>query len=428
VRVDDERRRVLVVLETHWDRRQLEVCRAAWEARAELVFPPPDDVECPYDFDVLAFIDAICRGDHGRVDGVWSSSDYPGATVAAAIATRLGLPGPRPEHVIGASHKYASRQAQQRAVPEAVPRFALVDPALPDAPAPLPYPFFLKPVKGAFSVLARRIDGPETLRALLASEAVTEFVTDYMAVFNRLVAAYTDLEADGRFFIAEELLAGDLVTVEGFVCEGRVELLGIVDSTVDPATRSFLRFDYPSALPESVQRYMEDVARRVVRELGLDGCLFNIEMAWDRERDRVSLVEVNPRVCGQFADLYRKVDGTSSYEIGLALALGERPTLRRGSGAFAAAASFPLRVFAPCRVRAAPDAAAIAAAEDLFPETLVWSECVAGDRLADFAEDEDGASHRYAILNLGGDSRADLETRRAALAERLGYRMEPLVE
>ena len=425
--VGEALRRVLVVLETHWDRKQLEACRDGWEGRVEIACPPPDDVTCPYDFDPLAFIDAACAGTLGRVDGVFSSSDYPGATVAAAIAARLGLSGPRPERVIAASHKYYSRIAQRRAAPEAVPRFGLVDPGPPDGPPPLPFPFFLKPVKGSFSVLARRIENAEALRAFLASEAVAEFTTGYMAIFNRLVAGLTHFEVDGRFFLAEELLPGELVTVEGFACDGEVEILGVVDSTLDPATGSFLRFDYPSALPEAVQARMADLARRVVRELRLERTLFNVEMVFDCERERVSILEVNPRMCGQFADLYRKVDGTSGYEVALALALGERPRVRRGAGRYAAAASFPLRVFAPSRVLAAPGAQAVAAAEALHPETLVWSECAAGQELADFEVDEDGASHRYAVVNLGGASRDDLAVRLEAVRRRLGYALEPLV-
>jgi ATP-grasp domain len=424
--VGEARDRVLVVLATHWDARQLDACRDAWGEAVEPCFPEPDDVTCPSDFDVLGFIDRAVAGELGRIDGVMSSSDYPGATVAAAIATRLGLPGPRPECVIGASHKYYSRLAQRRAAPEAVPRFALVDPASPGAPAPLPFPFFVKPVKGAFSVLARRVDDAETLARLLASPAVREFTGDYMRIFNRLVAALTPFEVDGRWFLAEELVSGRLVTVEGFVCEGETELLGIVDSGLHAGTGSFERFDYPSSLPADVQARMADVARRVVRELGLDRSPFNIEMVWRQDTDRIAIIEVNPRLCGQFADLYQKVDGTHGYAVALDLCRGRRPRVVRGAGPYAAAASFPLRVYAPARVCSAPDAAGIARVEALFPGTLVWSECAAGDELADFEVDEDGASHRYAVVNLGAASREDLDARLATVRERLGYELAPL--
>ncbi len=420
------RLRVLVVLATQWDRKQLDACREAWQERIELVFAHPEDADCAFDFDPCAFVAAAQAGAFGRLDGVLSSSDYPGATVAAAIATRMGLPGPRPERVIAASHKYYSRVAQREVAPETVPGFALVDPRRPDDAPPLPFPFFLKPVKGSFSVLARRIDDAAALQGFLASRAVAEFTGQYMQIFNRLVAELTDFAVDGRWFLAEELLAGELVTVEGFAADGQVEILGIVDSGLDPATRSFVRFDYPSALPEAVQARMCELARRVVRELGLERTLFNVEMLWDEPRDRVAIVEVNPRICGQFADLYHKVDGTSGYEVALSVATNGWPRVRRGAGRHAAAASFPLRVFAPCRVVAAPDRHRIAAAEALFPGTLVWNECAPGEEIADFEAHEDGSSHRYAVANLGGASRADCTRRLAAVVEQLGYAFEPL--
>lgn len=418
------KRRVLVLLETHWDRRQLEACEERFGRDTELAFPEPNDVDCPSDFDPLAYIEGAASGALGRIDGVFSSSDYPGATIAAAVATRLGLPGPRPECVLGASHKYYSRVAQRAAAPEAVPGFGLLDPRHPDAPSPLAFPLFAKPVKGAYSVLARRIGDARELRAFLESPLVREFGDDYLAIFNRLLAAYTSHEIDGHWFLAEELLRGDLVTVEGYACDGEVEILGIVDSTLHP-NGSFERFDYPSALPPAVQARMVDVARRVIAALGLDRCLFNIEMMYDAAGDRVQIVEVNPRICGQFADLYQKVDGTNTYEIALALSTGGRPSIEKGGGVHAAAASFPLRVFQPMVVAAAPGDADVVSAQALYPETLVWSECAAGDELADFEIDEDGASHRYAVVNLGGESREDLGQRCAAVQARLRFRMEP---
>lgn len=421
---ETRRRRVLVLFETHWDRRQLEACRDRWGDEIELAYPAPDDVECPTELDPVAYVEAAVRGELGPIDGVFSSSDYPGASIAAAMATALGLSGPRPEQVLGASHKYYSRIAQRSAVPDSVPGFGLLDPRHPEAPPPLPLPFFVKPVKGAFSVLARRISDRRELRAFLESPGVREFGHDYLAVFNRLLAAYTEYEIDGHWFLAEELLRGELVTVEGYVWDGKVEVIGVVDSTLHQ-NGSFARFDYPSALPAEVQESVARVTGRAVEALGLERTLFNVEMMVDRANGRVSIVEVNPRICGQFADLHHKVDGTNTYELALALCMGRAPHLTRGGGAFRAAASFPLRVFEPMTVVEAPGARDVAAAEALFPQTLVWSECSAGEELADFDVDEDGGSHRYCVINVGGADRDDLAERCAAVETRLGYRMQP---
>jgi hypothetical protein len=416
---------ILFVFPTAWDRRQLAACRDRWEDRYEVVFGEPADETCPWQFDVLDEVERrVAAGRAGAFDGVASSSDYPGAIVAGAIATRLGLPGSPPGAVLRASHKYYSRLAQREAAPEATPPFALVDPRRPEPP-PFGFPCFVKPVKGAFSMFSRRMGHAGGLAAFFARPAVQEFRTYYVWMFNRLVAAFTDFEVDGGWFLAEGLVSGHQATVEGFIQGGEVGILGVVDSVMASGTASFVRFDYPSALPEPVQARMVEVVRRVIPRLGLADTLFNVELAWDPARDRVFIYEVNPRMCGQFADLYEKVDGVNGYQVALALAAGERPRLRRREGPCAAAASYPLRVFAPLRVDAAPGADDLAAAEALFPGTLVWPECAAGQALTDFAG-EDGRSCRYAVINLGAADRDALADRFAAVRDRLGYRFSRL--
>jgi ATP-grasp domain len=421
---ETDAQRVLVLFETSWDRRQLAACAPRWAGAIQVVFAEPSDADCPAELDPVEFVADVVRGGWGPIDGVLSSSDYPGVTLAGAVATELGLAGSHPERLITAAHKYYSRIAQRAAAPEAVPEFAVIDLRARAPAPPLAFPCWIKPVKSSFSLLARRIDGREAFRAFVDSPGVREFADEYMAIFNRIVSAYSDHPIDGRALIAEGVLRGDLVTVEGFVCRGAVEVMGIVDSTVH-ANGSFARFDYPSVLPEPVQDRMADVARRVIAALGLDQTIWNIEMMYDAAADRVSIVEVNPRICGQFADLYQKVDGTNSYEIALALCTGARPRFTPRGGRYAAAASFPLRVFEPSRVEVAPHDSDAAAAEALFAQTLVWRECRAGDELSDFGG-EDGASQRYAVINLGGADRADLARRCAAVQDRLGFSMKRL--
>ncbi len=431
------KKRILFVFPTGWDRRQLEACRHGWGDRFEPLFAEPSADAVSYDFDVLDFIDRTAAEWRGRIDGVASSSDYPGAPVAAALATELGLPGSRPEAVLGVAHKYLSRRSQVAAVPEAVPGFALVDsapfssPPIPSrdlaaAAAALTYPCFVKPVKGAYSIHAGRIDSPGELVEFLSTEAVQTFAARYMQAFDRLLGRYLPTPVGGRYFLAEELLTGRLATVEGYVAGGEVEILGVVDSVTDPATGSFVRFDYPSDLPAAVQEEMAAIAARAIRASGLESTLFNLEMIRDPATGRLAIIEINPRMCGQFSDLYAKVDGVAGYEIALALAAGESPRRARREGRFAAAASVPLRVFEPVRVVHAPNLDDVAAAEALHPGTRIWTECEEGEELVDFDWWEDGKSYRYGIVNLGAPDRATLLQRLEEVKERLGYRFEPL--
>ena len=419
------RKKVLIVFPTMWDARQLHGCRADWEDAYEIQFEAPTAEDCPYDLDIGRYIDRIIDTWKGRIDGVFSSSDYPGATIAGAVATELGLPGCRPDILIRASHKYYSRLIQRDAVPEATPEFFLVDPRDPRPDPAMQFPVFIKPVKGAFSVHSRKINSRDELESFLMRPVITEFTDEYLAVFNQLVRDRTSLEKDGRYFLAESFIHGTQVTVEGCVSAGEVRIYGIVDSVMHLGLGSFARFDYPSALRPEIQEDMKDIALRAVTALQLDNCHFNIEMIYEASDDAIRIIEVNPRLCGQFGDLFQKVDGCSSYVMALDVATGRTPRAAGGKGRYAAATSFPLRLFDPVRIDAAPDAERIGQVEATWPGTLVWVECESGQVLDDFHTWEDGNSCRYAIVNIGADSRRELRARLAAVREALGFRMSP---
>ncbi|CAN5439917.1 hypothetical protein BH20ACI3_BH20ACI3_19300 [soil metagenome] len=66
-----------------------------------------------------------------------------------------------------------------------------------------------------------------------------------------------------KFLLVEELLEGLQATLEGYVYQGEIHLMGIVDSVMFPNTIAFKRFEYPSSLPESVQSRMFSLARKL---------------------------------------------------------------------------------------------------------------------------------------------------------------------
>ena len=419
-------KRVLLLLPTQWDLRQLESCRAEWQGEFELALGSPSEQEIGDDFDAPAYAERCAREYAGEIDGVFASCDYPGAALAALVAERLGLPGAPPRAVLRAAHKYYARCVEREVVPEATPRFAWLDPfAAPPRELPTGFPCFVKPVKGLFSLWARRVEDSDALARLCANPALREFLARWARTFDALLAPDPEVALGARALLAEELLQGALVTVEGYRQGARLEILGVVDSSVDPRTKSFTRFDFPSRLPPEVQSRMADVARRLIPALGLDATFFNVEMFWSAASDRIAIVEVNPRMVGQFADLYARALGGSSYPDAMRLATGAAPRARpaRPDGC---AASLPLRTIEPVRVRKAPAQEQLRALEREFPGApLLWSECATGDVLCDF-DAEDGASIRYAILNLGAGERAQLDARLVELEAALGYELEPL--
>jgi hypothetical protein len=338
-------------------------------------------------------IDRLAAEWHGRIDGVLGTKDRS-ALVAALLAERLGLPGPTPEAMLACQLKDRSRALQREIVPEATPRAW----PLRDGPPPFPPPFFVKPVVGRLSLGARRI---ETLAELDALED-PRYVGEY--------AQLAGVEADG--FLAEELVHGQEVTVEGFVAGGRVTVVGVTDSVKYPGTNSFERFEYPSALAPARIAELHGIVDRLLPGLGFDGGFFNVELAVPEE-GRAQLIEVNGRLASQFAPLVEAVERRSTYEALFALAAGESPAWepREPHGV---ALSYAVRVFEDGLVEAVPP-----------PTDGVELLVRPGLRLSEQGVN-DVASFRLAIFDVWAPTRAEAvalaEERAASLraAVRLG--------
>jgi biotin carboxylase len=377
---------------------------------------PEDRAACP--LDEVALILAELRD--VAVEAVVSTDDYPGSALAAIVAQALGLPGPEPRVNLVCQHKYLARVAQSALVPEAVPAFALVDVALEAMPA-LDAPFLVKPVKSFFSIGAETIATPAALADLRARFARLD---QFFLPLERLLQRFAGEQIGTKRLIAEGLLKGEQVTVEGYALQGEITILGVVDSIMFPGTRSFARFEYPSALPESVQARMAEIAARLMAGIGFDNGMFNIEMMYDAATDRIGIIEINPRMASQFADLYEKVDGTNSYSVLLDIGLGVRPTVTRRDGAHRFAASFVLRSFEDRIVAALPSEAALADIARREPDIRVELLSAVGRRLSQ--EMHDDHSYRYGIVNLGAQNRTEAMAKFEAIRAELGILLVPV--
>ncbi|HET6847591.1 MAG TPA: ATP-grasp domain-containing protein [Gaiellales bacterium] len=330
------------------------------------------------------------------VDGVFGSSDST-AALAVVVADRLGLPGPGYESFMRCHDKLVCRRVQAEAVPEATPPFAPLDAQRAPEHPPLPYPFFVKPVQGHLSQHAYPVDSDEALARALSSARASGF----------------------RHMIAEQLLSGRLVTFEGFMSQGRVTPIGVTDAVLHGNGISFLRFEYPTTLPDEPQRRMAEIAARLMPALGFDQSVFNIEF-FVGEDGRPWIVEVNGRMASQFAPLVRAVHGVSTYELQLELAAGGTPVLpppRDG----VVAASFLLRTYEDAVVRSVP--ATVPVTEEI-PGAQVEVLVREGQRLSE--NDDDTRSHRLAVVALSGPDRDTLIQRYERAVELLPFELSPV--
>jgi hypothetical protein len=359
--------------------------------------------------DVLAQV----RADPQGFDGILQLDDYPSSMLMPLIARELGLPATPVESVFRCEHKLWSRVIQREKVPEAVPRFQalpLDDPSHLDR-LELPFPLWIKPVKSFMSYLGFRVGSRSELDSVVARARLE--LPRFVAPFNRMLikdAAPPGLDhVNGNWLLAEELMGGHQCCLEGYVYQGEVTVLGIVDSIRLPNRVSFTRFQYPSQLPAFVQEQMTAIAQRVIPAIGLDNTLFNIELFWDAKRDSPTIIEINSRMSAQFADLFEKVDDVSTQEVLVDLALGRKPRWRRREGRYKVSASFVLRTECDRFVTRVPTQAEIAYARTLLPDLEFRARAAVGHWLSEWPQDS--YTFRYGLIHLGGRDQADLRAR-----------------
>jgi hypothetical protein len=402
-------RHVLILFPDEWDllaaRHPRNAGRYAFSFAGFDLFRFPENLRL-FTFDALRFIDDTVRRHRARgIDAVVTSDEQFGPYLASPIAQGLGLAHADLEAVLTIQHKYYARRAIERIAPQANAAFALVRPT--DAPPPLPYPFYAKPAKAAFSVLARRIDSAADLARLTRFGGLERFILRRLVrPFSDVMRAHSALTEDPFSLVAEEILAGPQVTANGFVRDGVVTMMGTVDSVMYPGTDQFQRFEYPSALPAQALSRIDALARRLIEGLGLRHGMFNIEMRVDPATGMPRVIEVNPRAAGQFYDLFERVDGFDMFEALLALQCGEAPVVTHRAGRQRHAASFVWRDLQGEGLSRWPTRGEI---DELANRHAEGHLMVYPKRGADLAREMKWlGTYRYAVFNTGGATRAEM--------------------
>ncbi len=183
------------------------------------------------------------------------------ATVAAAVASRLGLRTNPVAAVAAARNKYEMRQCLAAAgVP--VPRFRRI--ALKEDPFTaargVGFPCVLKPLALSAS------------RGVIRANTIDQFI----AAFRRIAAVLRrdDVVATGdaaEFLLAEQFVPGLEVALEGLLIGGTLHTLALFDKP-DPLEGPFFEetiYVTPSRLPDTIQRRIVAAAAQACAALGL---------------------------------------------------------------------------------------------------------------------------------------------------------------
>ncbi|MEV1023336.1 ATP-grasp domain-containing protein [Streptomyces sp. NPDC050264] len=265
-------------------------------------------------------------------DGVLSSCDYYLPAVAA-VAARLGLPGPAADAVGHACRKDLTRRILEDAgVPG--PRFAVVEPdeepgaAEVRAARALGFPLVVKPVDLCAGMYVRRVDDEAELVA--ACRALAGFPVNARGQHRPSLV------------LLEGLLDGPEVSVETVSSGGRIRVVGVTDKSIAGAP-AFIETGhmFPAALTPAERTAVQDTAVDALKALGLsDGVVAHTEIKLTSAGPRV--VEVNPRPAGnRITELVRHVTGIDLAAAAVDVALGREPDLAvRATGLRSAAIGF----------------------------------------------------------------------------------------
>jgi hypothetical protein len=378
-------------------------------------------------FDILRFVDRMVAKYGGRVQAVVSNNEQFGALAAALITQRLGLPGADPRAILHAQHKFHMRERLKQVMPEANPDYSVFPYTFQSAAdLGIEFPFFVKPIKAAYSVLARRVDNFAELRQHMTFKPFEKHIIKRLVrPFNDAFAAHGGhdglggSEVDAHWMIGESLLTGEQINVDGLIYDGECHVLGIVDAIMYPGTQAFMRFDYPSRLPDEWQARVKSVACSAMRAMGHDHGFFNIEMTVDRETGDIKVIEINPRMADQFSRLYSRIDGLNLHDLGLGMALGQKPDVTKKAMPDRVGASFVFRRFGLDDLPTPPTRAQMAWLADYAPHAILADFFKTGSQLT--REMKWLGSYRYAVLNLTAESEDALMEKYETIRKRMGF-------
>ncbi len=348
----------------------------------------------------------------GSIDAIITYFDFPASVMVPLIAMKYKLDGPSITSVLKCEHKYWSRLEQKKVIPEAIPAFTAFDPYDKKVWQKIDFqpPFWIKPVKSYHSYLAYRItDKDSFLNALEEVKEKIEYLTEPFSEILKKNKVPAKLSSMKQTMFAETEIGGIQGTVEGYVYNNEVIIYGIVDTIKEKHCPSLACYQYPSDLPYEVQYRMAELSRKVIEQIGLNNCAFNIEYFYDEETNDINLLEVNPRMSQSHAYMFEKVHGISHHHVIINLALGKRPKPLKYEGEFTLAGHFMLRAFNPGVIKKVPGKRKVDALKNKYSDLIIKINVKKGMHLDNMDEHHiDSYSYVLADIYLGADDENQL--------------------
>ncbi len=344
------------------------------------------------------------------------------ALFAAIIAEKTGKRFASVQSIINCQNKYISRRIQRDIVSEHTPAFCLALDYLRN-PSRLETPFFIKPVRSNISFGTHKISSPEELHSCIATESLeiarhNQYFLDAFFVDPKYMDPFNVQTCNA--FLCEDLIQGSQVTVDGFVCDGSIDLLGMTRAFHYPGSNSFSHHEFPWRFNPQLEQAIHQTLKKLIPALGLNNTFFNVELRADEDRNTFAVIEVNSRIAFQFAKTIESVTGFDPLHLLCDIALGRKPQYKKTvEKTYKYCCNFELHSFSDRKILKTPTQSGLQELYIRFPEVHFRNLIQENTQLSDYKHNPE--SFRYCMLDIPGNSRAEIMEKYNTIMSLLGY-------
>ncbi len=359
-------------------------------------------------------------------DGIVGTHDSS-SVIAAIIAQETGKLYASVEAVINCQNKYICRRIQKQTVPEHAPRYAIALDYLRD-PSRLSLPFFIKPARSNISFGTHRVETQQELEDWITRESIE--IARYNQYYLDALAhkpSYRNAMniATCNSFLCEDLIEGTQVTIDGYIFEGEFNFFGVTKANYYPGTNSFFYHAFPCSFPQEVMQKIENALKLLIPALGIDNSFFNAEIRVDEASGTFKIIEINSRIAFQFAKTIESVKGFDPLHLLCGVAAGKRPDLSPSrEKLFKYCYNFELHNFSDAKILQTPTQSAYEEIRLKYPEVYVRNLVHESLNLSDFKHSPQ--SYRYCVVDVPGDTHAEIMEKYENVVSMLGYKFSPV--
>jgi len=274
--------------------------------------------------------DGITRtlDENPAIDGIFNDLDIEILLLSAVLEKypkKLNVKLPSYENIFLCKNKYYSRLHERNPI-----KFTYIDIFADDWDQNLPpFPFYFKPTDLLMTMFQY------VIRDRTQLDEVVQMLREELPAYNReykyFHEEYLDCEkyplATRHIMLCEELIQNaQQISWEGWADDnGEVFSYSAEDyGMLGPGLISYTIV--PSKLPTETLERVEKVCSDFLKDIGFKNGFVHIEL-WIRENGDINIIEVNPRACFVYLEMYRKIYGIELVEDIAKISRGEKPDI-----------------------------------------------------------------------------------------------------